>query len=1000
MVQCASVKFLLHTGDEMKREKITNGLVILMFAGFIGWAIWELVPEADRPLFEIGDEQRQIILEQQKAMSKPWKPQAAAVGDTQPKKSRDTTVPSVGPSFPTAFATTGASGHVWLNTANMSSSTDGGLSSAYPFMGFETPTLECTDFGFSLPSGATITSISFDVRRAANLPNDVSDSSVIVLGGSGTSGNKQAGIWDNSGFHVITYGGDLWGKTWTPADINSSGFGLSITCGNSVNPFVTASIEYIICTVTYSEEEPPVACAFLGASNSGYRSGTDSYAWDFAATGDLNSFLALDVHIFGSATVTALSFNGDPATLIGARSAAGSTHRVECWGLVAPDSGIHAVSVTLSAVVDSVTTGAQYKNVNQGRPAGSFNSATATNVGSANDAEVTVSSPTDGCIIHAACTTDDTGITAGQTSRNNVSGANGSAVQEDTDSAISPAAPTLMSCTGLGTTSIWVIGAYGVRPVGSTQDFPLAAATGSFTLSGNNANFVSGFGLTAGTGLFSETGSAATLAAGRRVAANPATYVLSGPAINLARTRGISASPTNYTVAAANAVITHGYTMPAAIGSFSLMVQNAGLSRTRSLASSPRIFTLTGLLTNTRRTWIVPSDSVAFALSGATATLRHGYQIAAASTTFTKTANNAGLSRTRAVIADPRSLALMGRNANLKATRQLASATGALSLTGPAADVRRSKKFDMATGAFTLTGLASNYLTTRWIVAQAGEFSQAGSDANLRSGWRNFAEPGEFLTSAGDVTLLAARTIPASMGTFLLSGKSTNLFQNPGLVVDSGSFSLAGNAANFLVTHTFPAVAGEFALTSLNTRFLRSYFISVAKTYTLTGTDADLRSKRILRSEAGEMSLAGGDASLRRDGWIIADTGSFLVEAPAVSLRATRTMTADPSSHTLSLQDAGFAAARWLVGTPAAFSMATVAADLRAARYAQFETGAFALTPHGAALQRAARLVAPRGEFQITVNPTDLLAVVSLRGARCVALGVAFYSPNRRKWRW
>ncbi len=980
-------------------------VAVLLFVAFGGWAVWELVPPADNPLYQISEEERLVFVKQREETARavknlPAPPAPTPSVDVQDKRKEVMGMTTSGPLFPGTLVTTGAG--VWINTDNLKSSTDSGARASFQFNGLQTPTLSCTNFGFAVPVGATITGIEFTFRRMSVLASDVEDVSILALGGTGTSTDAATGFWPTSQTN-ITYGGptELWGKTWTDTDINSSSFGIEITCGNtSLNPFSGASADFLTATVFYTEPDPEIACAFVNASNSGYRSGTDSYTWDFAATGDADRFLALDVHIFGSATVTALSFNGDPATLIGARSAAGSTHRVECWGLVAPDSGIHAVSVTLSAVVDSVTTGAQYKNVNQGRPTGSFNSETATNVGSANDAEVTVSSPTDGCMIHAACTTDDTGITAGQTSRNNVSGANGSAVQEDTDSAISPAAPTLMSCTGLGTTSIWVIGAYGVRPVGSTQDFPLAAATGSFTLSGNNANFVSGFGLTAGTGLFSETGSAATLAAGRRVAANPATYVLSGPAINLARTRVISASPTTYAVAAANAVITHGYTMPAAIGSFSLMVQNAGLSRTRSLASSPRIFTLTGLLTNTRRTWIVPSDSVAFALSGATATLRHGYQIAAASTTFTKTANNAGLSRTRAVIADPRSLALMGRNANLKATRQLASATGALSLTGPAADVRRSKKFDMATGAFTLTGLASNYLTTRWIVAQAGEFSQAGSDANLRSGWRNFAEPGEFSTSASDVTLLAVRTIPASMGTFLLSGNSTNLFQNPGLVVDAGSFLLASNAANFLVTHTFPAVTGEFALTSLNTGFLRSYFISIAKNYALTGSDADLRSKRILRSETGEMSLAGGDVSLRRDGWIIANTGSFLVEAPAVSLRATRTMTADPSSHTLSLQDAGFAAARWLVGTPTAFSMATVAADLRAARYAQFETGAFALTPHDASLQRAARLVAPRGEFQITVNPTDLLAVVSLRGARCVALGVAFYSPNRRKWRW
>lgn len=240
--------------------------------------------------------------------------------------------------------------------------------------------------------------------------------------------------------------------------------------GNTLNDFSTSnSGANGMIQIDWTD---PIICGPVGtSSNSGYITADDSYTWNYTTVAADDPFLTLDVHIFGNATVTGLTFNGDALTLIGVRSAAGNTHRIECWGLVNPDIGNYVVSVTLSAAVDSVTCGAQYENVNQSYPTESFASATATNSGSADDAEATVSSPTSGCVIHAATVTDDSSITAAQTSRNNVAGAGGSAVQSDTDTPITPAAPTLMNFTGLGTTATWVAGAYAIRPTGSGSGF-------------------------------------------------------------------------------------------------------------------------------------------------------------------------------------------------------------------------------------------------------------------------------------------------------------------------------------------------------------------------------------------------------------------------------------------------------------------------------------------------------------------------------------------------
>lgn len=232
--------------------------------------------------------------------------------------------------------------------------------------------------------------------------------------------------------------------------------------------YTVNSILYSVWQVAGSSGVP--TCGGVGTpSNSGYITADSAYTWNFATVAADDSFLALDVHLFGNATVTGLTFNGDALTLIGVRSAAGDTHRVECWGLVNPDIGTYAVAVFLSAAVDSVTTAAQYENVQQTSPTGWFTSASATNSGTADNASVTVDCHTDGSVIHAACVSNDGAISAGQTSLNNVSGAGGSAVQEDTGTPVSPPTPTTMTCTGLGTTAVWAIGAYAIRPVGSAN---------------------------------------------------------------------------------------------------------------------------------------------------------------------------------------------------------------------------------------------------------------------------------------------------------------------------------------------------------------------------------------------------------------------------------------------------------------------------------------------------------------------------------------------------
>jgi len=108
-------------------------------------------------------------------------------------------------------------------------------------------------FGFSIPSGATITGITFTVGTLANGTINLgvfTNTNAVRMVKAGTPTGTTKGPGPNYGggttFHDETWGSssDLWGTTWTPSDINSAGFGVEL------QGFVNA-IECTRCGATY-----------------------------------------------------------------------------------------------------------------------------------------------------------------------------------------------------------------------------------------------------------------------------------------------------------------------------------------------------------------------------------------------------------------------------------------------------------------------------------------------------------------------------------------------------------------------------------------------------------------------------------------------------------------------------------------------------------------------------------------------------------------------------
>jgi hypothetical protein len=129
--------------------------------------------------------------------------------------------------------------------------------------------LKGTNYGFSIPSNATIVGIQVTIRRKSssnaggNSINDVTVS--LIKDGLMTVANKaSAADWGTS-FGTASYGSasDLWEASWTPDDINANDFGVALSAYNqSGYSNRTATVDYMQITVTYTVPLPIQMASF------------------------------------------------------------------------------------------------------------------------------------------------------------------------------------------------------------------------------------------------------------------------------------------------------------------------------------------------------------------------------------------------------------------------------------------------------------------------------------------------------------------------------------------------------------------------------------------------------------------------------------------------------------------------------------------------------------------------------------------------------------------
>lgn len=157
--------------------------------------------------------------------------------------------------FPQTTTQTG-SGVDWTGTLELNDQDDGYEITLPMTSDANSKVLVGSNFGFTIPTNATIKGIEAIIRRIHSVTTSPYPSEITTQlrkAGTAVGDNKASGNYTNAWLNK-TYGGatDLWGTTWTPADINNSGFGL----GHVLYRYTTASGDpYIDCfkiTVYYT----------------------------------------------------------------------------------------------------------------------------------------------------------------------------------------------------------------------------------------------------------------------------------------------------------------------------------------------------------------------------------------------------------------------------------------------------------------------------------------------------------------------------------------------------------------------------------------------------------------------------------------------------------------------------------------------------------------------------------------------------------------------------
>ncbi len=171
---------------------------------------------------------------------------------------------SVGPTDAGLGATLTGIGTVAWTTPNEIATPGGATATLTVPANGTTNYLKASNYGFNIPSNATITGITVVINRDNAASTLTTDNTVRLLDASGAmTGTNFAGAtglaWNQGTLATATYGGaaNLWGATWTPAIINNSNFGVQISATSTSGTPRVLNVDFMRITISFTI--PPVS---------------------------------------------------------------------------------------------------------------------------------------------------------------------------------------------------------------------------------------------------------------------------------------------------------------------------------------------------------------------------------------------------------------------------------------------------------------------------------------------------------------------------------------------------------------------------------------------------------------------------------------------------------------------------------------------------------------------------------------------------------------------
>lgn len=158
-----------------------------------------------------------------------------------------------------------ANGLGWTNITNVQTQNDQYATSAISGANRFSHFLELRNWGFQttnsalpnyIPSGAVINGIEVDIRYRKTGGGNIRDRAIYLLKASGQVGSNKArnNNWPTS-VTTLRYGSntDLWGTTWTAAELAASTFGVRIQVRNQGSRAAQAEIDHVSLVVYFNQ---------------------------------------------------------------------------------------------------------------------------------------------------------------------------------------------------------------------------------------------------------------------------------------------------------------------------------------------------------------------------------------------------------------------------------------------------------------------------------------------------------------------------------------------------------------------------------------------------------------------------------------------------------------------------------------------------------------------------------------------------------------------------